>query len=92
MKPYYSVLKRKGSYLGPFKGPAEHQAHQAPPPCPGVDFMPATAVIGPLPEEHYLEFTIEEEEAGKAERVREQLALKVKRTKPRWSHQSLTFA
>ena len=46
----------------------------------------------PLPEEHYLEFTIEEEEAGKAERVREQLALKVKRTKPRWSHQSLTFA
>ena len=54
--------------------------------------MPATAVVGPLPEEHYLEFTIEEEEAGKAERVREQLALKAKRTKPRWSYQSLTFA
>ena len=82
MKLYYSVLKRTRSYLGPFQGPA---GHQAPPPCPGVDFMPATAVIGPLPEEHYLEFTIEEEEAGKAERVREQLALKAKRTKPRWS-------
>ena len=54
-----------------------------PPPCPGVDFVPATAIIGPLPEHHYVELNIEKEEEGKAERVREQLVQKVKETKPR---------
>ena len=53
--------------------------------------MPATAVIGPLPEEHYIEINIEDEE-DEAERVREQLVLKAKRTKPRWPYQFLTFA
>ena len=65
--------------------------HEVPPPCPGVDFVPATAIIGPLPE-HYLELNIEKEEEGEAERVREQLVLKAKKTKPRWLYQSLTFA
>ena len=83
------MLTRKRSYLSPFQGPAEHEV---PPPCPGVDFMPATAVIGPLPEEHYIEINIEKDEEGEAERVREQLVLKAKRTKPRWPYQSLTFA
>ena len=54
-----------------------------PPPCPGVDFVPATAIIGPLPEHHYVELNIGEEEEAKAERVREQLVQKVKETKPR---------
>ena len=63
-----------------------------PPPCPGVDFMPATAVIGPLPEEHYIEINIEKDEEGEAERVREQLVLKAKKTKPRWLYQTLILA
>ena len=57
-----------------------------------MDFIPATAVIGPLPEEAYIEINIEEDEEGEAERVREQLVLKTKKTKPRWPCQSLTFA
>ena len=66
--------------------------HEVPPPYPGVDFVPATAIIGPLPEHHYLELNIEDEEEGEAERVREQLVLKAKKTKPRWLYQTLTFA
>ena len=83
------MLTRKRSYLSPFQGPAEHEV---PPPCPGVDFMPATAVIGPLPEEHYIEINIEKDEEGEAERVREQLVLKAKKTKPRWLYQTLILA
>ena len=54
--------------------------------------MPATAVIGPLPEEHYIETNIEKDEEGEAERVREQLVLKAKKTKPRWLYQTLILA
>ena len=82
-------LKRELSYLCLFQGTAEHEV---PPPCPGVDFVPATAIIGPLPEHHYVELNIEKEEEGKAERVREQLVLKVKKTKPRWLYQTLILA
>ena len=57
-----------------------------------MDFIPATAVIGPLPEEAYIEINIEEGEEGEAERVQEQIVLKTKKTKPRWPCQSLTFA
>ena len=57
-----------------------------------MDFIPATAVIGPLPEEAYIEINIEGDEEGEAERVREQLVLKAQRTKSRWPYQSLTFA
>ena len=66
--------------------------NEVPPLCPGVGFVPATAFIGPLPEHHYLELNIEKEEEGKAERVREQLVLKVKKTKPRWLYQTLILA
>ena len=83
------MLSKKGSYLCLFQGMAEHEV---PLPCPGVDFVPATAIIGPLPEHHYLELNIEDEEEGEAERVREQLVLKAKKTKPRWLYQTLTFA
>ena len=66
--------------------------HEVPPPCPGVDFVPATAIIGPLPEHHYLELNIEKEEEDEAERIREQLVLKAKKAKPRWLYQTLILA
>ena len=72
-----------------FQGMAEHEV---PPPCPGVDFVPATAIIGPLPEHHYLELNIEKEEEDEAERIREQLVLKAKKAKPRWLYQTCILA
>ena len=56
-----------------------------------MDFIPATAVIGPLPEEAYIEINIEEGEQSEAERIQEQIVLKAKKTKPRWACQSLTL-
>ena len=79
---------KKGVIFAYFRGWLSTRCH----PCPGVDFVPATAIIGPLPEHHYLELNIEKEEEGKAERVREQLVLKVKKTKPRWLYQTLILA
>ena len=66
--------------------------NEVPPLCPGGGFVPATAFIGPLPEHHYLELNIEREEEDEAERIREQLVLKAKKTKPRWLYQTLILA
>ena len=54
-----------------------------------MDFIPAAAMIGPLPEEAYIEINIEESEQGEAERIQERIVLKAKKTKPRWACQCL---